>query len=918
MSDTLRTGNAALARGAWEAGVRIGTGYPGTPSTDILESLAQYEGVYCEWAPNEKVALEVAFGASLAGARALVTMKHVGLNVAADPFFSGAYLGVNGGLVIVSADDPGMHSSQNEQDNRWFALVARIPLLEPSTPEECRVFMRRAFELSERFDTPVLLRTTTTLSHGRSGTRDGERCLHQPRDYRKNARKNVLLPAHARARHRLIEEQRIPLLAAQSEQWTEISIGSADIPIITSGPAWLLAREAYPGATILKLGMTHPLPERLIREFAGEREVVIVEELEPFLEQQIRALGVKCQARTWPRHGELTVGALRSSERKQPAAASTPLPVRAPALCAGCPHRGVFHTLAQLGTTVIGDIGCYTLGALPPLSAMDSCLNMGASIGMAHGFAKVAGQQPVVAVIGDSTFFHSGITGLLNIVYNGSATTVIVLDNRTTAMTGAQGHPGTGERLSGDTTQAVDIEGIARAVGVRDVRTIDPYDLPSMRAAITDAIANDQPTVLIARAPCVLNERVRLGPPVTVDAARCGDCQACAQLGCPALGLRDGRPSIDPLLCNGCGLCQQLCTGCLAGTDWRLATDLVGQQRMTEAVDVVLRTNPLPATTARICPHPCEQPVNPLGGTQWWAASPRCTEQLIGDFALEHPPQFAAVQPLGRSVAMIGSGPAGLSAAWQLRRHGCDVVILEQDDAPGGMLRHGIPEFRLPRQVLDGEIARLRTAGVQFRCGVRIGTVTEFARLRDKFDAVVVAAGHSRARPLDVPGDPQTTVLAGLEFLRQYNAGQGPAVGARVGVIGGGNTAVDCARAAVRMGAQTTVLYRRSEQQLRAIPDEVEQARSEGVRFEFNRPPSRDGFDTVIAAIGEELDFDFGFDGNLKTTFAGATAERGVFACGDAAFGYGTVAQAIASGRKVAAAVLEYLATLPAANRKTL
>jgi indolepyruvate ferredoxin oxidoreductase alpha subunit len=909
MAVSLRSGNAALARGAWEAGVRVGTGYPGTPSTDILETLAEYEDVYCEWAPNEKVALEVAFGASLAGARALVTMKHVGLNVAADPFFSGAYLGVNGGLVVVSADDPGMFSSQNEQDNRWFALAARIPLLEPATPEECRVFMRRAFALSERFDTPVLLRTTTVLSHGRGSTGSDERVLPEPRAYQKAARKNVLLPGNARARHRVIEEQRLPALSAESENWAEVTFGTDDVAIITAGPAFLLAREAFPGASILKLGITHPLPERLIREFAGDHEVIIVEELEPFLEQQIRALGIRCRRRTWPRHGALTLNALRAAPRPRPA--STPLPVRAPALCPGCPHRGIFHTLSRLGTTVIGDIGCYTLGALPPLAAMDSCLNMGASVGMAHGFAKVDGHKPIVAVIGDSTFFHSGITGLLNIVYNGGAATVIVLDNRTTAMTGAQGHPGTGQRLSGETTHAVDIEAIVRAVGVRDVRSLDPYDLEAVRTTIADATATSEPSVLIARAPCVLNERVSFGPPVAIDSARCGDCFACARLGCPAIGVHDGRLTVDPLLCNGCGICQQVCTGCLAGTDLRMAADLVSRQRMREAVDVVLSTNPLPATTARICPHPCEQTINPLGGAQQWRTSPRCIEQSIGDFALENPPQFVAPRPLGRSVAVIGSGPAGLSAAWQLCRRGCAVVVFDEDDAPGGMLRHGIPEFRLPRDVLDGEIARLRAAGLQFRGGVRIGVDLEFAALRRDFDAVVIAVGHSQARQIDIPGDDQTPVLAGLEFLRQYNAGAALPLGQRVGVIGGGNTAVDCARAAVRMGSQATVLYRRSEQQLRAIPDEVEQARSEGVHFEFQRPPSRDGFDTIIAAVGEEADLGFAFDGTITTTFAGATRENGVFACGDAIFSYGTVAQSIASGRKVADAVLEYMASLP-------
>ncbi|HEX6559423.1 MAG TPA: indolepyruvate ferredoxin oxidoreductase subunit alpha [Longimicrobiales bacterium] len=955
MATRLLSGNEAIARGALEAGVSLGAGYPGTPSTEILESLAAYNSVYCEWSPNEKVALEVAVGASLAGARAIATMKHVGLNVAADPLFSCAYMGVNGGLVVVSADDPGMHSSQNEQDNRLLAAAARIPLIEPSTPEECRLFARRAFELSERFDTPVLLRTTTRLSHGRAFVGSDEPQPPLRRSYTKNREKNVVLPAHARARHRLIEEQRIPQLMEEAERWCEVVAGSGDVAFITSGVTFLYVREAFPDAAVLKLGMTHPLPKRLIREFAKGRDVLVVEELEPFLEQQVRALGIDCRPRTWPRHGELSVEALRGAlapTPHAPAVAQRALPARPPALCPGCSHRGTFHALGRMGAVVTGDIGCYTLAALPPLDAIDSCMNMGASIGMAHGFAKASADdaRPVVAVIGDSTFFHSGITGLLDVAYNGGRSTVVVLDNRTTAMTGHQGHPGTGEQLSGGTSPAIDIAPIVRAVGIEDVREIDPYDLNATWRTISEAAAADHPTVIIARAPCVLKERKTFGEAVRIDTAKCTDCHACTRIGCPAIALRNGKLQIDPLLCIGCGHCQQVCADCNAGIDIPLVLELVELDRIAEAIDVLLRTNPLPATTARICPHPCEHPVNALGLKQRRSErfpSARAVEQWLGDEAIAQ--QFMPALPALRAgtAAVIGSGPAGLSAAWQLRRRGWRVTVIDRAQQPGGLLRYGIPEFRLERAVLDKEIDRLRMSGIEFRCGTRVGNGVSFEQLRRQYDAVVIATGDAHARVLSLPGAETAPgcVLSGLELLERFNTGEPVAIGARAVVVGGGNTAIDAARVALRLGAAVTVLYRRTRAEMPAIPDEVEAAIREGVRFEFERVPvqlhaagdklvsvqsarvqnvngrlveieNTTGFtecDTIVAAIGEQPDLGFLADSPVRidtrvlTNHAGRTSAGGVFACGDVAFGYGTVGQAIASGRKTAETVSQYL-----------
>ena len=986
----LLSGNEGIARGAWEAGVVVGAGYPGTPSTEILEALSGLPGVDTEWAPNEKVALEVAVGASIGGARALATMKHVGVNVAADPLFSVAYMGVNGGLVVVTADDPGMHSSQNEQDNRLFARHARIPLLEPSTPDEARRYTAAAFDLSESFDTPVLLRTTTRLSHGTGRVRTGPRREMALRPYRKDREKNVVLPAHGRVRHRWIEEHRIPALRAESERWAEAADGTGGVAFITAGVPWLYVREAFPEAPVLRLGMTYPLPADAIREFAARhagRTLYVVEELEPYLEERIRAMGVALAKRPWPRYGELGVGMIRDAirpSRSLPVAASevstpvseAPLPGRPPALCPGCAHRGAFHALARMDAIVSGDIGCYTLGALPPLDAMDTTINMGASIGMAHGMEKVLPAEQrkrLVSVIGDSTFYHSGVTGLMDVVYNGGTGTVVVLDNRTTAMTGHQEHPGTGCTLGRHEAPRIDIGAIAKAVGVDDVRSLDTYDLLGAWRTLDEATRADHPTVVIARKPCVLKERVTFGDGVVIDPDRCTDCYACTRLGCPAIEESGGRLEVNALLCNGCTQCQQVCADCNAGIDVSLMLELVDQGRLEEAFDVVLRANPMPAVSARVCPHPCDHDVNALGFPQaaTWAArhsalaerfpdgpdriSIRAVERDLGDWGIERGDgaRYAPTWEMGRSVAIIGSGPAGLAAAWQLRRAGARVTVYESDEAPGGMLRNGIPPFRLSRDVLDAELRRWTDIGVEFRCSARIGTDVTLGELRDEYDAVVIAVGHHAPRGMRLEGDDRAggAVFHGIDFLRRFNRGEEVEVGRRVAVIGGGNTAIDCARAARRLGASVQVLYRRTREEMPAIPEEVREAQEEGVLFRFQRNPVRihaEGgrmtglehiamrqgdpdasgrfrpvavphseetgpFDPVVLAVGEDSDLAFlsgsgvSANGHVDVNFAGATSQAGVFACGDAAFNQGTVTQALATGRRAAELAIGYL-----------
>jgi len=577
MERAILSGNEAIARGAFEAGVKVASAYPGTPSTEILENVVSYPAIDASWAPNEKVALEVGIGACFGGARALVTMKHVGLNVAADPLFTLSYIGVRGGLVLVVADDPEMHSSQDEQDSRNYAKFAKVPMFEPADSEEARAFTRLAFEVSERFDTPVLLRSTTRISHGKSIV-----SLLEPVDglpapsLQRDPAKFVMLPANARRRHPLVEKRLVDMAEWACEQpFNRIEEGEGDVGVITSGIAYQYAKEILPQAHVLKLGMVHPLPKGLIRSFAARcKTLYVIEELDPFLEEQIRAMGIAVIGKEcFPVCGELTPGRVKTALGGETPAASysheAPLPNRPPNMCPGCSHRGVFYELKRLGAFVTGDIGCYTLAALPPLSAMDSCVCMGAGISNATGLAKVLPeeqQRKVVGVMGDSTFLHTGINSLLDMVYNQSPATVVILDNSATAMTGRQDNPGTGFDLTGKQAPAVDIEKICRALGVRDLQVLDPYDLKTTREALQRAMATAEPSVVIARRTCMLERRgaAERKLPLFVDADKCVSCKACLKLGCPAIEWTaedggKGKAVVNQLLCVGCGVCQQLC-----------------------------------------------------------------------------------------------------------------------------------------------------------------------------------------------------------------------------------------------------------------------------------------------------------------------------------------------------------------------
>ena len=560
------SGNEAVARGAYEAGVRFAAAYPGTPSTEILENCAKYSEIASQWSTNEKVAMEVTIGASLGGARSLVAMKHVGLNVAADPFFTLSYTGVNGGVVVVSADDPGMHSSQNEQDNRHYAPFAKVPMLEPSDSQEAKDFVKVGMEISEAFDTPVLLRMTTRVCHSKSVVELGERAEPPKKTYQKDFAKYVVLPSNARKRHVFVEE-RTKKLEEYSESFpgNRIEPGEPELGVVTGSVAYQYAREVFPKATFLKLSMSYPLPRKLIREFAGKvKKIVVIEELDPYIEENLKAMGIPVEGKSKiPLCGELSTETVAKAfgEEIKPYALPVEVPIRFPVLCPGCPHSGIYYVLKTLKATVTGDIGCYTLGGMPPLSAMDTCICMGASVGMALGMEKAMGRDSakrIVATIGDSTFLHSGITGLLDIVYNKGVSTVCILDNGTTAMTGHQDHPGTGKTLAKEPTSKVDYAALARSLGIKDVKVIDPYDLKAVREAFKDSLSRAEPSVVIAQRACVLLDRKGAKPPA-VDLEKCNACGLCFLLGCPAMEKADGKPVINEVFCVGCHVCAEIC-----------------------------------------------------------------------------------------------------------------------------------------------------------------------------------------------------------------------------------------------------------------------------------------------------------------------------------------------------------------------
>ena len=592
----LMLGNAAAARGLFEGGCEFISSYPGTPSTEITEEAARFKEIYCEWAPNEKVALESAFGACLAGRRAFCGMKHVGLNVAADPLFTMSYTGVNAGLVIGVADDPAMHSSQNEQDSRHHAIASKIPMLEPSDADEAREFAKLAFEISEKFDTPVLYKMCTRIAHSQSITEPGERVAVEHKPYEKNISKYVMAPANAIRRHPFVEQRMKDL-----EKWSETSginriescggpsvmlnlfqhldasrnetpkqVRGDKVGIITSSTSYQYVKEVLGNSVnILKLGMVNPLPGDMIKKFAeGLEKLIIVEELDPVIETFVRGLGLSVEIHgkdMFPICGEFSqnlVAAAFGKEVPSGTKLDTAIPVRPPIMCAGCPHRGMFYALNKLKVTVFGDIGCYTLGSVAPLSAMDVTLCMGASFSGLHGWNKAGGaenEKKSVAVIGDSTFMHSGMTGLASIAYNQSNSTVIVLDNSITGMTGHQQNPTTGKNLYGEPAGRVDLEALARAMGINRVRVVDPYNIADCEAAVREELEIEEPSLIISRRPCALLKEVKHNPPLKVDEAKCKSCKMCMKIGCPAIAMKDGKAKIDTTLCVGCGVCSQMC-----------------------------------------------------------------------------------------------------------------------------------------------------------------------------------------------------------------------------------------------------------------------------------------------------------------------------------------------------------------------
>ena len=567
---TLMLGNEAVARGLYEAGCSFVSSYPGTPSTEITEAAAKYPEIYAEWAPNEKVAMESAFGACLAGHRSFCGMKHVGLNVAADPLFTISYTGVNAGMIIGVADDAGMHSSQNEQDSRHYAKAAKVPMLEPADSAEGLAFAKLAYELSEQFDTPVLLKMCTRVSHSQSVVEPGERVMPPEKPYEKNGAKYIMMPGNAKRRHPVVEQRTADLIAwAETTPINRLETGADhSIGIVTASTSYQYVKEAcadrYP---VLKLGMTWPLPEQKIRDFAASVEqLVVVEELDGFIEEHCRNLGLNPVGKErFSCIDELSQNLVAEKLGQTPTAGmklEEAIPARPPVMCAGCPHRGLFYTLAKNKLTVLGDIGCYTLGAVPPLAAIDTTICMGASVSGLHGFLKAGGpgaEGKTVAVIGDSTFMHSGITGLVNIAYNESNATVIILDNSITGMTGHQQNPTTGFNLKGDPCTKIDLESLCRSVGIRRVRVVDPYDLAQCDAAVKEELAADEPSVIISRRPCALLKYVKHNKPLVVDADKCRSCKMCMKIGCPAISMTSGKAEIDNTLCTGCGVCEQLC-----------------------------------------------------------------------------------------------------------------------------------------------------------------------------------------------------------------------------------------------------------------------------------------------------------------------------------------------------------------------
>ena len=562
-------GNEAFARGLFEAGCEFVSSYPGTPSTEVTEYAAKYDELYAEWAPNEKVAMEAALGASIAGKRSFCGMKHVGLNVAADPLYTAGYTGVNGGMVICVADDPGLHSSQNEQDSRHHAIASKVMMVEPSDSQECKDFTMAAYELSEKFDTPVIVRLSTRIAHSQSAVELGERVVPPTKPYEKNPAKFVMMPGFAKKRHTVVEAKLAEAAKyAETSPLNKVEYNSTEIGIITAGNCYLYAKEALGDkASYLKLGVINPLPIDIIRDFAAKCErVYVIEELDDIIESHCKKNGVDVIGKElfgW--EGEISQAIVRDKilgEKAETMEFEEPVPVRPPVMCAGCPHRGLFYCLSQLGVYVSGDIGCYTLGATAPLSAMDTTICMGASISALHGYNKALGKEAEkksVAVIGDSTFMHSGMTGLVNIAYNATNSTVIILDNSITGMTGHQQNPTTGKNLKGDPAAAVNLEDLCHAIGIKSVRVADPYNMAETKKIIEEELAKEEPSVIISRRPCALLKYVKHNPPLKADPEKCVGCKQCLKIGCPAISIHDKKCVINHTQCVGCGICKEMC-----------------------------------------------------------------------------------------------------------------------------------------------------------------------------------------------------------------------------------------------------------------------------------------------------------------------------------------------------------------------
>ncbi|MFU8802568.1 MAG: indolepyruvate ferredoxin oxidoreductase subunit alpha [Bradymonadaceae bacterium] len=987
----LLLGNQAIVRGALEAGVSVVTGYPGTPSSEIPDTfyaLARQAGIYFEYSTNEKVALEVGAGAAYSGARTLVSMKHVGLNVALEPLMSLAYTGVPAGLVVVTADDPGCHSSQNEQDNRLIARLANLPCLEPATAEEARRLTILAFELSERFELPVLLRTTTRISHTRGIVSIGERRAPQKAGgFKKDFRRYLTMPPISLHRHGVLLETMDTFAEAVDEMDELVTeSGCSRVGIISSGVCRSYVHDALAelseGSEVrhLELAITHPLPRRRCVEFMKKVDrLLVVEELEPVIENELYqwVAREKLDVDIWgkgsgvfSRQGEYTpegvVGTVASFLGRQIADKESvdpwsggELPSRPPALCAGCPHRASFYALKVMaGDDAIfaGDIGCYTLGGLPPFRMQDTMLCMGASTACGGGLALTNDKKKVVATIGDSTFFHSGIAGLVNALRNGHDYTLAILDNSTTAMTGHQPHAGTTDQSRG---RPVSIEAIVRSLGVEKVEVVNPLDLPSITQTARECLDYPGVAVMICREPCPLYQIKRAGPAdesvvYRVDQSLCKACGFksqglhCGVETCSATELWRSKRKIGELAVGGKDPVRMEVPPCGAACPVNIcvhgyvANIAAGDYRA--ALETIRGRNPLPSVCSRVCHQPCEAAC--YRSTSGGAVQINRLKRFVCDWATEHaeeirPPVISTRHE--QRVAVIGSGPGGLSCAHDLALRGYDVTVFEQMPAPGGLLRYGIPPYRLPAEVLDRDLAWIAELGVAFRCGVTVGVDVSLDDLRGEgFEAFFLATGAWAPTIPKVLDCRHPRVRDALSFLRRVNQGEEERSdgGGRVVVVGGGNTGIDTARCLRRLGyGPVTIIEQSTLEACRAIPEEIEAARSEGVDFLFDtlveevviidgavqglkigvegRHPTLLAANLIFAATGQGLDMTNGVLTGLReeneafitvSKEDGQTRMPGVFAAGDAVEGPGNVIEVIAAAKRVAHGIDRYLA----------